>query len=408
MSMISRRSVIAASALSATVAQEAFAQTQPPSQQPIAGKRGASDLGPRDPLRDSENPDVLTPPVTDKGKVPNLKWSFADSHNRLSDGGWARETTVREMPISTAMAGVNMRLDAGAVRELHWHKDAEWAYVLEGKCRITTVDQEGRNFIADLGKGDLWYFASGMPHSIQGLDPVGTEFLLVFPNGAFSEDSTFLITDWFMRTPKEVLAKDLGVPVEAFDGIPKQELYIFRAPLPPPLQQDAVPSPKGVVLSDLTFKMLDMEPTMRTKSGTVRIVDSRNFPISVEIAAALVEVEPGGMRELHWHPNSDEWQYYIEGQGRMTVFASGQNARTFDYRAGDVGYVPVSMGHYIENTGKTTLRLLECFKSNHYEDISLKQWMALTPHELVTAHLKLDETALSRLPKDKAPVTGLG
>jgi oxalate decarboxylase len=407
MSDLTRRHVIAASTASAVLVTGSTAKAAgADGPQPIAGKRGASDLGPRDPVRDAENPDILTPPETDKGKVPNLKWSFADSHNRLSEGGWARETTVRELPISKEMAGVNMRLDVGAVRELHWHKEAEWAYVLAGKARITTVDQEGRNFAADVSKGDLWYFASGMPHSIQGLEPEGTEFLLVFPDGSFSEDSTFLITDWFRRTPKEVLAKNFHVPPSTFDKLPKEELYIFKAPLPGPVAKDGVTSPEGRVLSDLTFPMLAMEPTIRTKGGTVRIVDSKNFPISVELAAALVEVEPGAMRELHWHPNSDEWQYYIEGQGRMTVFASGANARTFDYRAGDVGYVPISMGHYIENTGSTTLRFLELFKSNHYEDVSLQQWMALTPRTLVSSHLGLDPAMLDGLLRSKAPVIG--
>ena len=92
----------------------------------------------------------------------------------------------------------------------------------------------------------------------------------------------------------------------------------------------------------------------------MRITDSRNFTVSKRIAAALIEIEPGGMRELHWHPNADEWQYYLNGQGRMTVFASGGKSRTFDYQAGDVGAVPFAMGHYIENTGDETLCSLRC------------------------------------------------
>jgi oxalate decarboxylase len=60
----------------------------------------------------------------------------------------------------------------------------------------------------------------------------------------------------------------------------------------------------------------------------VRIVDPRNFPVSRQIAAALVIVKPGGMRELHWHPNGSEWQFYIAGKARMTVFSSIDNART--------------------------------------------------------------------------------
>ena len=81
-----------------------------------------------------------------------------------------REATIRELPISKTMAGVNMRLKAGGVRELHWHKEAEWSYMLKGKARITAVDELGRTFADDVSEGDLWYFPPGIPHSIQGLD----------------------------------------------------------------------------------------------------------------------------------------------------------------------------------------------------------------------------------------------
>jgi len=143
---------------------------------------------------------------------------------------------------------------------------------------------------------------------------------------------------------------------------------------------------------------------IKTSSGTVRIADSSVFPVSTTIAAALVEVNPGGLRELHWHPNTDEWQYYIEGQGRMGVFGASGQARTFDYQAGDVGYVPFAMGHYVENTGTTPLRFLEMFKSSYFADLSLDTWMALTPRELLQAHLKLDRQVMDGLRKNKAPV----
>jgi oxalate decarboxylase len=119
------------------------------------------------------------------------------------------------------------------------------------------------------------------------------------------------------------------------------------------------------------------------------------------VAAALVEVDPGGMRELHWHPNAAEWQYYISGRARMTVFAASGHARTFDYQAGDVGYVPFAMGHYVENTSDETLVFLEMFRSDHFADISLNQWMALTPPELVKAHLNIDDQTIAALSKTK-------
>jgi len=370
--------------------------------QPRRNGVGGTDPGPRNISLDRQNPDILTPPSTDSGTIPNLKFSFALAHNRLQEGGWARQVTVRELPIATTLAGVNMRLNPGGVREMHWHKEAEWSYMLQGRARISAVDQEGRNFVDDVGVGDLWNFPAGIPHSIQGLEE-GCEFLLVFDDGNFSEDSTFLITDWFAHTPKEVLAKNFGVAASEFAGIPTHERYIFPVKVPGPLASDKVSDPQGLVPQTFSHRLMAQEP-VRTSGGTARIVDSTNFPAATTIAAALVEVEPGAMREMHWHPNNDEWQYYIEGSGRMTVFASEGKARTFDYQAGDVGYVPFAMGHYIENTGDTPLRFLEMFKSPRFADVSLNQWMALTPPELVQAHLNLTPTVMGALRKQKRPV----
>ena len=133
--------------------------------------------------------------IIDEGTVPNQRFPFEEAHNRLEPGGWAREVTKRELPVATELAGVNMHLDEGAVRELHWHKQAEWAYMLCGRARITAFDVDGRTSADDVREGDLWYFPAGIPHSIQGLRG-GCEFLLVFDDGGFSENATFLISDW--------------------------------------------------------------------------------------------------------------------------------------------------------------------------------------------------------------------
>ena len=370
--------------------------------EPIRGDRGASIMGPRNAAIERENPDLLLSPSTDAGTIPNLKFSFSAARNRLAPGGWAREVTVRELPVSTTIAGVNMRLKPGGIRELHWHKEAEWGYMLAGRARLTAIDPEGRNFIEDVGAGDVWNFPAGIPHSIQGLAE-GCEFLLVFDNGDFSENETFLITDWFAHTPREVLAKNFGVAEGAFANLPQdieKTRWILAGEVPGPLNSDAVQSPEGPVPQWYTYRLQAQRPIV-VPGGQVRVLDSSNFPASTTIAAALVEIEPGAIRELHWHPNVDEWQYYISGKGRMTVFAASGKARTFDYQAGDVGYVPFAMGHYVENTGDEPLRFLEMFRSSYFADISLNQWMALVPTQLVQSHLNLDQQTIAALRKDK-------
>ena len=325
------------------------------------------------------------------------------AHNRLQDGGWARQVTQRELPVSTQLAGVNMCLKPGGIREMHWHKEAEWAYMLWGRARISGVDQNGQNFLDDVGPGDMWNFPSGIPHSIQGLEE-GCEFLLVFDDGNFSEDSTFLITDWFNCTPKDVLAKNFGVSESDFSELPTDidhTRYMFQGQVPGPLLSDKVSN--SLRERSFSYRISDLDP-IKTSGGTVRIIDSTKFPAASTIAAGIVEVEPGGLREMHWHPNTDEWQYYLEGSARMTVFASEHNARTFDFSAGDVGAVPFAYGHYIENTSNVQLRFLEVFRSAHFQDVSLNQWMALTPPELVKQHLNLSNKVMNSLRKEKWPV----
>jgi oxalate decarboxylase len=371
--------------------------------------RSSSDPGPRNGSLQEQNADSFMPPSTDHGSEPAFKYSFSLSHNRTYQGGWAREVTVRDLPISKDLAGVNMRLTAGGIRELHWHIPAEWAYMIYGKARITAVDSQGRSFVQDVGPGDLWYFPSGIPHSIQGLAPDGAEFVLVFDDGAFSEFDTFQISDWMAHTPREVLAKNLGVPKPSLDRIPERELYIFQAGVPGPLQSDQSVSGgrEGQVPTPYFFQLGEQQPTKRTRGGEVRIADSSNFKASVSVAAAVVRVKPGGLRELHWHPNADEWQYYISGQARMTVFAASGRARTMDFAAGDVGYVLRSTGHYIENTGDSDLVFLETFRSPYYQDISLSQWIAHTPPELIADHLHIDKETLAAIPREKAVIVPL-
>ncbi|VDC03051.1 unnamed protein product [Peniophora sp. CBMAI 1063] len=372
--------------------------------EPTRNGLGSNILGPNNIPLAQQNPDLLAPPTTDHGDVPNAKWPFTLSWNRLQTGGWARQQNIEQMPLATELAGVNMRLEKGAIRELHWHTAAEWAYVIKGTTQVTAVDTEGRNYLANVGPGDLWYFPPGIPHSLQatGDDPEGSEFLLVFDDGDFNEDGTFLLTDFMAHIPMEVLSKSFQLPISAFDHIPSEELYIFPAEAPAD-NASAVSDPAGQVPNPYSFAMSQL-PATPLSGGTVKIVDSTTFKVSTAIAAADVTVEPGAIRELHWHPTEPEWAFFLSGQARVTLFAAQSNSRTYDFQAGDIGYVPPAYGHYVENVGNETLHYLEIFKTDRYQDISLTQWLALTPPALVKAHLGFDDATIAHLNKTKQVV----
>ncbi|HEX4165374.1 MAG TPA: cupin domain-containing protein [Bryobacteraceae bacterium] len=408
---IRRRSLLgaAATALSAGafVAPRAFAQSKREIEQGEQN-RSASNPGPSNRTLAGENPDSEMPTVTDKGDVSPFWYSFDLAHRRIQDGGWTRQVTQKELAPSRDLAGVNMRLTAGSYRELHWHVANEWAYMLYGNARVTVLNPDGTIFIGDVGNGDLWYFPAGFPHSIQGLGPDGCEFLLVFDDGMFSEYQTFLISDWLAHTPTEVLSKNFQLSADGLGKLPTDELYIFPGTVPGPLEEDKRAVGGKAVESPLsyTFQMKAMKPTVENDWGDARIVDSTVFGVSKAIASALVRVKPNAMRELHWHPNASEWQYYIHGTGRMTVFASSGKARTMNFNANDVGFVPAVAGHYIENLGNDDLVFLEMFKSSYFADVSLNQWIRRLPTHMVSQHLHLNGSDLSHISDRKNVVIG--
>jgi len=305
---ISRRNVITAAAaggLVATASSNAFAETPQPS------------FGP-------------APAPLAGAQLPSFRFPLGTQTAKTTDGGWGKEATAAEFPVSEKIAGVLMQLVAGGLRELHWHANAaEWAYVLKGHCRVTTIDPQGHWEVADFGPGDVWYFPRGHGHSIQGLGPDECLFLLVFDNGYFSEYGTFSVSDWIAHTPPEVLQKNFGVPAQTFANFPKGEVYIVKGPVPPPLPPDLAPGSANPGALTHRYRLL-AQRAAEFPGGSVRIVSEREFPISTTMTGALMRIKPGGLRELHWHPNSHR---RFRSRGRR-LCATGLRALHRKYRYG--------------------------------------------------------------------------
>jgi oxalate decarboxylase len=276
-----------------------------------------------------------------------------------------------------------------------------------GNCRVTILDLAGRPQVADVKEGDLWYFPAGLPHSLQGLEPDGAEFVLAFDNGESSEFNTLLVTDWIAHTPPAVLAKNFGVPVEAFKNIPVHNRWIYQSNISaPPLAtvEAQIATAAGKSTNSYVFSLADMPPTRETKSGSVRVADSTNFLVSKTVAASLVTIKPGGLREMHWHPNADEWLYIMKGTGRATVFNTGPAAMSANFHAGDIGYVKKALGHFLENTGNTDLVYMEVFRADRFEEVSLSDWLAHSPIDMVAETLNLDPSVIAQFPRNRPDV----
>ena len=351
-------------------------------------------------MSDTTEPQFGPAPPALAGKtLPSFRFALGDVEPRRFAGGWAKEATVAEFPVSETLAGVLMQLEPGGFREFHWHANAaEWAYVIDGHCRVTTIDPDNGSETVDFGPGDVWYFPRGHGHGIQGIGDKPCLFLLVFDNGYFSEFGTFSLSDWIGHTPPAVLARNFGVPESAFANFPTGEVYIATGPVPPPLAAD--PAPGSLELVPLTHRYPFLaEKPQEFAGGLLRVVSRVQFPISTTMSGGLLQIKPGGMRELHWHPNAAEWQYYLKGSAEMTVFGSGGRARTEQFATGDVGYVPQGYGHYILNTGEDDLEILIVFNSGIYQSISITAWMAANTPRLLATTFKVPDSTFAGFPK---------
>jgi oxalate decarboxylase len=338
-------------------------------------------------------------PLLSGPELPTFKFALEASAGKVVGGSFGKEATVEKLPISKGLAGVSMRLEPGVMRELHWHATAaEWAFVLSGRVRTTVVDPQGCGEVNDFAPGDVWYFPRGHAHMLQCLGDEPCHFILIFDNGYFSEFGTFSISDWLGHVPKPLLAKNLGVPVADLASFPTSEVYFAAGPQPP---EPAATPLQGNNLPPLTHKysLLSGVPHREFAGGREWRVDSSKFPISTTVTGVVLDLEPGALRELHWHPTADEWNYVIAGQVSVTLFGSHGRLRTETLSQGDVGYIPQGYGHSIENIGQTACRVLVALNTGVYQAIDLSQWLASNPADVLATNFGQPVDLFAKFPR---------
>jgi oxalate decarboxylase len=325
-------------------------------------------------------------PLLSGDELPTFKFALEKSEGKVIGNSSGKEVTVKQLPISKGIAGVSMRLEPGAMRELHWHATAaEWAFVVEGRVRTTVITPQGEAETNDFEPGDVWYFPRGHGHMLQCLGTQPCHFILIFDNGYFSEFGTFSITDWIGHVPKPLLAKNFGVPEATFDTFPKQEVYFARGAIPP--EQPSTPL-QGWKLPAQThkYRLLGQVPHATYQGGREWRADVTRFPISTTITGTILELDAGALRELHWHPTADEWQYILDGQVAVTMFGSHGRFRVETLEKGDAGYIPQGYGHSIENIGNRPSRILIGLNSGTYQAVDLSQWIAGNPADVLATN----------------------
>ncbi len=379
----------------------------------VPGGRGPAERttisapGPTNRELDAANPDSGVPPLSDTGSMPVFKYPFSLANKRVYKGGWSREVTARELPIAKELAGVNMRLEAGGIRELHWHKAAEWSIMLYGAARITAIDAEGRSFVRDVFEGDLWYFPTGIPHSIQGLGPDGAEFCWCSTTAISpSTKPCCYRTSW--RTRRARSCRKISAWIQArWREFRTTSFSFFRRQCPGRslrTRRRAAgtlgPSSSGFLFSSRGAAPREDDERRRgpdCRFEHVQGIDhrrrrDRNCPPRRHARASLAS-ECGRMAVLHQRQGPNDGAWYRR-PGAHHGFRSRRRRL----------HSEKTLPHYIDNTGDQDLRYIEVFRSSRFQDLSLSEWLSHTPPELVMAHLNIDQATYEKIPGEKLVV----
>jgi len=195
-----------------------------------------------------------------------------------------------------------------------------------------------------------------------------------------------------------VLSQNLGLPESVFANFPKSEAYILPGKVPP-----AVPEALREInpqANQFPHKYrLDASPALEFPGGELRIVSQKEFPIQNTLTGATMLLKPGELREMHWHPNADEWQFYLSGQARITIFGAHGRTKTETFGPGQVGFIKQGFGHFIEQIGDEPTKVLILFNSPAYEEINIATWLAANPLGIIIDNFGISRELADRLPR---------
>ena len=315
-------------------------------------------------------------------ELPTFKFALEKSDGKVIGNSYGKEATVTQLPISKGMAGVSMQLEPGAMREMHWHATAaEWAFVFEGRVRTTVIDPNGSPRPT-----------TSIP-ATSGIFPAATatccsarEQTLPFHSDLrqrlFFRVGTFSITDWIGHTPKALLAKNFGVP-NWRSTVSLRERCILPAASPPHREPRAAPGLETAA-ANAPYRLLAQPPHRIFKGGrewrSIQPASDRQNHYRL-----VLDLDRGALRALHWHPNSDEWQYVLDGTVSVTMFGSHGRIRNEPLHRATSAISRKATGTR-SRSRREARRILIGFNSGTYETIDLSQWIAANPADVLATN----------------------
>ena len=319
---------------------------------------------------------------------------FASHAPQFANAFGSRATVTRaEFPLLDRMSLYRLILAAGAFREPHWHPNAhELGYCLRGRAVVTIFGNGNERSVFAVDEGQMFFVPSGFLHAIENVGASEAEIIICFSHAA-PED--FGLSGSVGAMSLDVMGNTWGLDSASLAGLTRSvdDIVIGGvAGQPDAVEPEGGPSPYRFAVEE------QVPPGIDTLYGGAKLARASTWPALRDLSMFSLRLLGTGMREPHWHPETAELGYVVEGRARMTVRSPGAAVDTYLLGPGDVYFIPRAYPHHIENIGEDTIHFLVFFDQANGGDIGYTGGISAFPPRLVAPTLMAAGARLPPIP----------
>lgn len=308
-----------------------------------------------------------------------------------------RESTVQQFPASFSMAGAIIDLLPGGLRGYHWHKEgAEYGTVLEGRVLLMIVDEQNRQEVGVVEKGDVYYVPRAFGHALACLGEAPCKVLAVYDEGSTVESTALNAVDWISGSNPQVLSNALRTSGPKWKAASANSPILMRGSAFTDQEYSSLRTVAHVPES-FRYRMTQMPPQVFSGGSFVEASIS-DFPNSRTMVGAFTLLKPGASREPHWHPNADEWDFVVSGRARIVMFDGGKATTSVEVSPGQIGFLPRGQAHSVETVGDEDFYLFSVFNTDTFQAVELSGSIIALPPEVIALNFGASSDMISKLP----------
>jgi oxalate decarboxylase len=309
-----------------------------------------------------------------------------------SEGGYRLEATKKEFPLLKGMAFYKLVLNPKAIREPHWHANAdELGYCIKGKVLVSIFASGSQKQSFIVTPGQAFFVPSGTLHGIENVGDEVSELIFQFSN---EEPEDFGISSMFGMFSDAVLGNTWAEKSDVFHVLKRSTDPIFIA-----MRKEPLTIPKEAYYqSNYRYDLEGASPLIATEGGNAKVARQNVWPVLKRQALYALQLTGIGMREPHWHPETAELGYVHQGKGRMSILSPDGEVDTYEMNEGDIYFIPKAYPHHIENLTTSPLHLLIFFDQAMPGDIGLTASVKSYSDEVLTAVFNSPQDFFSKLP----------